>query len=132
MTSTFSLGDITINRIVEQETPFWPALEFLPGESLADILRARVLAIACGVVAGKGLGGATVDMVIQAGGNAVILDVNEATGTAMTAKLGDRCRFVRTDVTIFFGGMLTSKSPLRAACSIPPRSRWRASACSRS
>jgi Metallo-beta-lactamase superfamily len=31
MTSTFSLGDITINRIVEQETPFWPALEFLPG-----------------------------------------------------------------------------------------------------
>jgi NAD(P)-dependent dehydrogenase (short-subunit alcohol dehydrogenase family) len=47
----------------------------------------------------SGLGGATVEIVAQAGGNAVILDVNEATGQALAARLGDRVRFVRTDVT---------------------------------
>jgi glyoxylase-like metal-dependent hydrolase (beta-lactamase superfamily II) len=31
MTTTFSLGEITIHRIVEQETPFLPVLDFLPG-----------------------------------------------------------------------------------------------------
>lgn len=31
MQTTFSVGDITIHRIVEQETPFLPMLEFLPG-----------------------------------------------------------------------------------------------------
>jgi NAD(P)-dependent dehydrogenase (short-subunit alcohol dehydrogenase family) len=47
----------------------------------------------------SGLGGATVEMVTQAGGHAVILDVNEAAGTALASRLGDRVRFVRTDVT---------------------------------
>ena len=47
----------------------------------------------------SGLGGATVDMVVQAGGNAVILDVNEATGNALASRLGGRVRFVKTDVT---------------------------------
>lgn len=47
----------------------------------------------------SGLGGATVEMVIQGGGNAVILDVNEATGSALASKHGDRTRFVKTDVT---------------------------------
>ncbi|MGH9346894.1 MAG: 3-hydroxyacyl-CoA dehydrogenase [Vicinamibacterales bacterium] len=47
----------------------------------------------------SGLGGATVDMVIQGGGNALILDVNEAAGIALVSTLGDRARFVRTDVT---------------------------------
>jgi NAD(P)-dependent dehydrogenase (short-subunit alcohol dehydrogenase family) len=47
----------------------------------------------------SGLGGATVEMIVQNGGNAVILDVNEASGTALTARLGNRARFVRTDVT---------------------------------
>jgi NAD(P)-dependent dehydrogenase (short-subunit alcohol dehydrogenase family) len=47
----------------------------------------------------SGLGGATVETVVQDGGNAVILDVNEATGNAMASKLGHRVRFVRTDVT---------------------------------
>jgi NAD(P)-dependent dehydrogenase (short-subunit alcohol dehydrogenase family) len=47
----------------------------------------------------SGLGGATVEMVVQAGGNAVILDVNEATGNALASRLGGRVRFVKTDVT---------------------------------
>jgi NAD(P)-dependent dehydrogenase (short-subunit alcohol dehydrogenase family) len=47
----------------------------------------------------SGLGGATTEMVVQAGGNAVILDVNEPTGSALASKLGNRVRFVRTDVT---------------------------------
>jgi NAD(P)-dependent dehydrogenase (short-subunit alcohol dehydrogenase family) len=47
----------------------------------------------------SGLGGATAEMVVQAGGNAVILDINESTGQGHAAKLGDRARFVKTDVT---------------------------------
>jgi NAD(P)-dependent dehydrogenase (short-subunit alcohol dehydrogenase family) len=47
----------------------------------------------------SGLGGATVEMVTHAGGNAVILDVNEAAGTALASKLGNRVRFVKADVT---------------------------------
>src|SRR5918999_5439134 len=47
----------------------------------------------------SGLGGATVEAVVQAGGNAVILDVNETTGGALASKLGNRVRFVKTDVT---------------------------------
>ena len=47
----------------------------------------------------SGLGGATVEMVVGAGGNAVILDVNEQTGQALAAKLGNKVRFVKTDVT---------------------------------
>jgi NAD(P)-dependent dehydrogenase (short-subunit alcohol dehydrogenase family) len=47
----------------------------------------------------SGLGGATVEMVVQHGGNAVILDVNEQTGTALASRLGQRVRFAKTDVT---------------------------------
>ena len=47
----------------------------------------------------SGLGGATVEAIVQAGGNAVILDVNESTGSALASKLGGRVRFARTDVT---------------------------------
>jgi NAD(P)-dependent dehydrogenase (short-subunit alcohol dehydrogenase family) len=47
----------------------------------------------------SGLGGATVEMVVAAGGRAVILDVNEQTGQAAASRLGDRVRFVKTDVT---------------------------------
>ena len=31
MSNTFTVGDMTIHRIVEMETGFTPALEFLPG-----------------------------------------------------------------------------------------------------
>ena len=47
----------------------------------------------------SGLGGATVEMIVGAGGRAVILDVNEQAGRAVADRLGDRVRFVQTDVT---------------------------------
>ena len=47
----------------------------------------------------SGLGLATAEMIVSAGGRAVIVDVNEQAGAAATARLGDKVRFVRTDVT---------------------------------
>jgi NAD(P)-dependent dehydrogenase (short-subunit alcohol dehydrogenase family) len=47
----------------------------------------------------SGLGGATVDMIVGAGGRAVIIDVNEQTGHAAAGRLGDKVRFVKADVT---------------------------------
>ena len=47
----------------------------------------------------SGLGGATVDMVVGAGGRAVIADINEAAGRAKAAQHGPRVRYVRADVT---------------------------------
>jgi NAD(P)-dependent dehydrogenase (short-subunit alcohol dehydrogenase family) len=47
----------------------------------------------------SGLGGATVEMVIAAGGRAVIVDVNETAGLARAGALGDRVRFIKADVT---------------------------------
>jgi len=47
----------------------------------------------------SGLGGATVDMVVAAGGRAVVVDVNDEAGQAKAARLGDAIRFVRADVT---------------------------------
>ena len=47
----------------------------------------------------SGLGGATTEAIVQNGGNAVILDVNEAAGNALASKLGNKARFVKTDVT---------------------------------
>jgi NAD(P)-dependent dehydrogenase (short-subunit alcohol dehydrogenase family) len=46
----------------------------------------------------SGLGGATVEMIVAAGGYALIADVNEQAGRAAAARLGDKVRFVRTDV----------------------------------
>jgi NAD(P)-dependent dehydrogenase (short-subunit alcohol dehydrogenase family) len=47
----------------------------------------------------SGLGGATVDMIVAAGGRAVVVDVNESTGRAKAAALGSAVRFVKCDVT---------------------------------
>src|SRR5688572_3184750 len=47
----------------------------------------------------SGLGGATVDMVVAAGGRAAILDVNEEAGAARASRHGSAARFIRTDVT---------------------------------
>jgi NAD(P)-dependent dehydrogenase (short-subunit alcohol dehydrogenase family) len=47
----------------------------------------------------SGLGGATVEMIVNAGGRAAILDINEQAGQAAADRLGDRVRFVKTDVT---------------------------------
>jgi NAD(P)-dependent dehydrogenase (short-subunit alcohol dehydrogenase family) len=47
----------------------------------------------------SGLGGATARRLVEAGGNVVILDVNEKAGEELSGELGERARFVRTDVT---------------------------------
>jgi NAD(P)-dependent dehydrogenase (short-subunit alcohol dehydrogenase family) len=47
----------------------------------------------------SGLGGATVDMVVAAGGRAVIIDINDDAGRAKAAQHGQSVRFVKADVT---------------------------------
>ena len=46
----------------------------------------------------SGLGGATVRMVVEGGGNAVIADLKDAEGQALAKELGAPAKFVRTDV----------------------------------
>lgn len=46
----------------------------------------------------SGLGGATVEMLVQNGGNVVIADLNMEMGDCMSRKLGPAVRFVKTDV----------------------------------
>ena len=46
----------------------------------------------------SGLGAATVQMVIAAGGNAIIADVNKAQGEALAANLGKQARYAECDV----------------------------------
>ena len=48
---------------------------------------------------GSGLGGATVEMLAQNGGNVIIADVNREAGEKLAAGLGERVRFVATDVS---------------------------------
>jgi NAD(P)-dependent dehydrogenase (short-subunit alcohol dehydrogenase family) len=47
----------------------------------------------------SGLGLATARKVIDAGGHAVLLDINEAQGAKSAAELGARARFVATDIS---------------------------------
>jgi NAD(P)-dependent dehydrogenase (short-subunit alcohol dehydrogenase family) len=56
---------------------------------------------AAAVVSGgaSGLGLATARKVIDAGGHAVLLDINEAQGAKSAAELGARARFVVTDIS---------------------------------
>ncbi len=48
---------------------------------------------------GSGLGAATAQMVVEAGGSVVLADVNVEAGEARAAELGANARFVKTDVT---------------------------------
>ncbi len=59
------------------------------------------LASAKAVITGgaSGLGLATAERVLAAGGQVVLLDVNAEQGVAKAAELGDRALFVRTDVS---------------------------------
>jgi len=59
------------------------------------------LANAKAVITGgaSGLGFATAERVIAAGGQVVLMDVNDELGAASVAKLGDRSMFVSTDVS---------------------------------
>ena len=59
-------------------------------------LEARTVVVTGGA---SGLGGATVDMIVAAGGRAVIVDINEQAGAAKAAQHGKSAHFVRTDVT---------------------------------
>jgi len=56
---------------------------------------------AAAVVSGgaSGLGLATAKKVVDAGGHAVLLDINEEQGTKSAAELGARARFVVTDIS---------------------------------
>lgn len=58
------------------------------------------LASAKAVISGgaSGLGLATAERIIAAGGSVVLMDVNEEQGVAKATELGDRAMFVRTDV----------------------------------
>ncbi|HEY5619866.1 MAG TPA: SDR family NAD(P)-dependent oxidoreductase [Vicinamibacterales bacterium] len=47
----------------------------------------------------SGLGLATVEMILAAGGCAVVVDVNEQAGSATAARHGNKALFVRADVT---------------------------------
>lgn len=47
----------------------------------------------------SGLGEATVRQIIKGGGRAAILDVSDERGQELVDELGERCIFVRTDVT---------------------------------
>ena len=60
------------------------------------LLRDRTVLVTGGA---SGLGGATVDMVVAAGGRAVIVDLDADRGAARAAAHGERARFVRADVT---------------------------------
>lgn len=59
-------------------------------------IKGRTIVISGGA---SGLGGATAEMIVGAGGNAVILDVNEAAGQDRAARLGTAALFVAADVT---------------------------------
>ena len=48
---------------------------------------------------GSGLGAATVRTLAQAGANVLIADVNEEAGKSVASEIGDKAKFVRTDVT---------------------------------
>lgn len=47
----------------------------------------------------SGLGAATARMIIDAGGRVLVADLRDAEGDAFAKELGDRARFLRTDVT---------------------------------
>ena len=48
---------------------------------------------------GSGLGAATAEKLVAAGGNVVLADLNETAGKETEARLGKQARFIRTDVT---------------------------------
>ena len=48
---------------------------------------------------GSGLGAATAQLLVDRGAQVLLADVNAGTGEQMAAQLGDRARFVQTDVT---------------------------------
>jgi NAD(P)-dependent dehydrogenase (short-subunit alcohol dehydrogenase family) len=60
------------------------------------LLEGRTILVTGGA---SGLGSATVDMIVGAGGRAVILDLKDEAGRGKAAQHGSRVRFVKADVT---------------------------------
>jgi NAD(P)-dependent dehydrogenase (short-subunit alcohol dehydrogenase family) len=60
------------------------------------LLEGRTILVTGGA---SGLGGATVDMIVAAGGRAAIVDLKDDAGSAKAARHGSSARFVRADVT---------------------------------
>jgi len=60
------------------------------------LLNGRTILVTGGA---SGLGGATVDMIVAAGGRAVIIDLKDEAGRAKAAQHGTSARFVNADVT---------------------------------
>lgn len=58
------------------------------------------LSVAKALITGgaSGLGFATAERVVKAGGHAVILDINDQLGEQAATRLGERARYVKTDV----------------------------------
>jgi NAD(P)-dependent dehydrogenase (short-subunit alcohol dehydrogenase family) len=48
---------------------------------------------------GSGLGAATARLLAEAGGNVLIADINDEAGERLAGEIGEKARFVRTDVT---------------------------------
>ncbi|MDQ3892276.1 MAG: SDR family NAD(P)-dependent oxidoreductase, partial [Actinomycetota bacterium] len=48
---------------------------------------------------GSGLGAATASVLAEAGASVLIADVNEEAGKSIAAEIGERAKFVQTDVT---------------------------------
>jgi NAD(P)-dependent dehydrogenase (short-subunit alcohol dehydrogenase family) len=60
------------------------------------LLQGRTILVTGGA---SGLGGATVDMIVSAGGRAVIVDLKDEAGRARASGHGSSARFVKADVT---------------------------------
>ncbi|HDR8919457.1 TPA: 3-hydroxyacyl-CoA dehydrogenase [Burkholderia vietnamiensis] len=64
--------------------------------------------------AGSGLGAAVARMVVEQGGKAVLLDVNDEAGASLARELGAAARFVKTDVTSEADGQAAVAAALHA------------------
>ncbi|HDR8933249.1 3-hydroxyacyl-CoA dehydrogenase [Burkholderia vietnamiensis] len=64
--------------------------------------------------AGSGLGAAVARMVVEQGGKAVLLDVNDEAGASLARELGAAARFVKTDVTSETDGQAAVAAALHA------------------
>lgn len=63
---------------------------------------------------GSGLGAAVAEMLVGAGGKAMLLDVNQANGESMATRLGPSAQFAFTDVTDAESGKAAIAAALKA------------------
>jgi NAD(P)-dependent dehydrogenase (short-subunit alcohol dehydrogenase family) len=80
-----------LRTIAERSKNSWPG-----GYNPRMHLDGRTVVVTGGA---SGLGGATVDMVVAAGGRAVVVDINDEAGRGKALQHGSRVRYVKADVT---------------------------------